>query len=82
MGQFKEREQTDSALYYYEPPQYYYEEGRSFKLRQTIGPFMVSFNFNLIQTILMIHVKEQECFNHRRSCIDEDLSAEVKWDIL
>lgn len=48
MGQFKEREQTDTALYYYEPPQYYYEEGRSFKTidkLQTIGPFMVSFQF-------------------------------------
>ena len=45
MSQFKEREQTDSALYYYEPPQYFYEEGRSLKLRQTMGPFMVSFLF-------------------------------------
>ena len=45
MSQFKEREQTDSALYYYEPPQYFYEEGRSLKLTQTMGPFMVSFLF-------------------------------------
>ena len=46
MCQFKEREQTDSALYYYEPPQYFYEEGRSFDLRKTMGPFMVSFKSN------------------------------------
>ena len=26
----------------------------------------------------LIRVKKQECFNQRRSCLDDDLSAEVK----